>query len=100
VYGRRRRARDPQYRGAEFDLRVSHGLTPRDFQRTVAEYFGKVGRKVRSQKLGEDFQDQTFRVQVLDEGEYEDRDWKADLKKMLDGTPWKRPRLDSHPSRR
>ena len=27
---------------------------------------------------------QTFRFQVLDEGEYEDRDWQDDLKKFLE----------------
>ena len=32
----------------------------------------------------EDFQDETFRFQVLDEGEYKDRDWQDDLKKMLE----------------
>lgn len=55
-----------------------------NYKRSVAEYFGKVGRKVPWQKLAKDFEDETFRVQVLDEGEYEDRDWKADLKKMLE----------------
>ncbi|MFQ5899109.1 MAG: DEAD/DEAH box helicase [Candidatus Methylomirabilia bacterium] len=54
------------------------------YKRSVAEYFGKIGRKVSWQKLGEDFQDQTFRFQVLDEGEYEDRDWRDDLKKFLE----------------
>jgi type III restriction enzyme len=54
------------------------------YKRSVAEYFGKIGRKVSWQKLGEDFQDQTFRFQVLDEGEYEDRDWRDDLKRLLE----------------
>ena len=36
------------------------------------------------QKLAEDFQDETFRFQVLDEGEYADRDWQDDLKKLLE----------------
>ncbi len=54
------------------------------YKRAVAEYFGKIGRKVSWQKLGEDFQDETFRFQVLDEGEYEDRDWRDDLKKFLE----------------
>ena len=39
---------------------------------------------VRRPKLAEDFQDETFRFQVLDEGEYADRDWRDDLKKLLD----------------
>ena len=38
------------------------------------------------QKLAADFQDETFRFQVLDEGEYADRDWRADLKKLLEST--------------
>ncbi len=32
------------------------------------------------------FQDETFRFQVLDEGEYKDRDWRDDLKKLLEST--------------
>ncbi len=36
------------------------------------------------QKLAEDFQDETFRFQVLDEGEYKDRDWRDNLKKLLE----------------
>ena len=31
-----------------------------------------------------DLDDETFRFQVLDEGEYEDRDWRDDLKKFLE----------------
>jgi type III restriction enzyme len=54
------------------------------YKHSVAEYFGKVGRKVPWQKLSKDFADQTFRVQVLDEGEYQDRDWRADLRKALE----------------
>lgn len=54
------------------------------YKRSVADYFGKIGRKVSWQKLGEDFQDQTFRFQILDEGEYEDRDWRDDLKRLLE----------------
>ncbi len=38
------------------------------------------------QKLAEDFEDETFRFQVLDEGEYTDRDWRDDLKKLLEST--------------
>lgn len=55
-----------------------------NYKRHVAGYFGKVGRKVPWQRLGEGFQDETFRIQVLDEGEYEDRDWRTDLKKLLE----------------
>ena len=55
-----------------------------NYKRKVANYFEKVGQKVPWQKLAEDFQDETFRFQVLDEGEYTDRDWRDDLKKLLE----------------
>jgi len=55
-----------------------------NYKRKVARYFEQVGYKVPWQKLAEDFQDETFRFQVLDEGEYADRDWQDDLKKLLD----------------
>jgi type III restriction enzyme len=55
-----------------------------NYKRKVATYFEKVGYKVPWQKLAADFQDETFRFQVLDEGEYKDRDWQDDLKKMLE----------------
>jgi type III restriction enzyme len=54
------------------------------YKRTVAGYFEQVGRKVPWQKLAEDFHDETFRFQVLDEEEYADRDWRDDLKKLLE----------------
>ena len=38
------------------------------------------------QRLAADFQEETFRFQVLDEGEYTDRDWRDDLKKLLEST--------------
>jgi hypothetical protein len=56
------------------------------YKRKIASFFQKVGYKVPWQKLAEDFEDETFRVQVLDEGEYMDRDWKDDLKKLLEST--------------
>jgi hypothetical protein len=43
------------------------------------------GEKVR-RKLAEDFQDETFHFQVLDEGEYSDRDWRDDLRKLLESS--------------
>jgi type III restriction enzyme len=54
------------------------------YKRSVADYFGKVGHKVPWQKLAKDFRDNTFRVQVLDEGEYADRDWRDELKRLLE----------------
>src|SRR5256885_10355992 len=41
------------------------------YKRKIADYFEKVGRKVTWQKLGEGFDHQRFRFQVLDEGLYE-----------------------------
>lgn len=55
-----------------------------NYKRKVANYFEKVGRKVPWQKLAEDFEDETFRFQVLDEGEYTDRDWRDELKALLE----------------
>ena len=57
-----------------------------NYKRKVAKYFEKVGYKVPWQKLAEDFQDETFRFQVLDEGDYTDRDWRDDLRKLLEST--------------
>jgi type III restriction enzyme len=58
-----------------------------DYKRGIASYFQRVGYKVAWQKLAKDFEDETFRVQVLDEGEYTDRDWRDDLKKLLESAP-------------
>ena len=55
-----------------------------NYKRKAARYFEQVGYKVLWQKLAEYFQDETFRFQVLDEGEYADRDWRDELKKLLD----------------
>jgi type III restriction enzyme len=56
------------------------------YKRKVAGYFQKVGYKVPWQKLAKDFDDSTFRFQVLDEGEYADRDWRDDLRKLLESS--------------
>jgi type III restriction enzyme len=53
------------------------------YKRSLAEYFNKVGHRVPWQKLAEDFSDNRFRVYVLDEGDYQDRDWKDELKQLL-----------------
>ena len=55
-----------------------------NYKRTVAGYFGETGHKVPWQKLSQDFADQTFLGQVLDAGEYGDKDWKADLRRVLE----------------
>lgn len=55
-----------------------------NYKRDVATYFEKTGHKVSWQKLGEEFAEHTFRFQILDEGDYADRDWKEALQQMLD----------------
>jgi type III restriction enzyme len=55
-----------------------------DYKRSIADYFSKLGHEVPWQKLAADFRDSTFRVQVLDEGEYGDRTWKDELKELLE----------------
>ncbi|MBI2069933.1 MAG: hypothetical protein HYT79_04965 [Elusimicrobia bacterium] len=55
------------------------------YKKNIAAYFNKVGHKVPWQKLAKDFQDNQFRFQVLDEGEYGDRDWRRELKNLLEG---------------
>lgn len=54
------------------------------YKRTVADYFDKIGRKVTWQELGEGFENHQFRFQILDEGDYEDRDWKEELRGLLE----------------
>jgi hypothetical protein len=54
------------------------------YKRKVAGFFEKAGRKVTWQKLAEEFENHEFRFQILDEGEYSDRDWRDDLKRLLD----------------
>lgn len=60
------------------------GSEDTNYKRSIADYFGKVGHKVSWQKLAEDFRDNRFRVQVLDEGDYADRDWRDEIKRLLD----------------
>jgi hypothetical protein len=54
------------------------------YKRSVASYFGKTGHKVPWQKLGEEFENHQFRFQILDEGEYADKDWRDELRRLLD----------------
>lgn len=60
------------------------GSEDTNYKRSIADYFGKVGHKVSWQKLAADFTDHRFRVQVLDEGDYADRDWRDELKRLLE----------------
>ncbi len=55
-----------------------------NYKREVGKIFEEIGRRVSWQELGKSFQDETFRFQVLDEGEYADRDWHDDLQKFLE----------------
>jgi type III restriction enzyme len=52
-----------------------------EYKRKIADYFEKAGKQVSWQKLGEGFDKQQFRFQILDEGLYES--WKEELKKLL-----------------
>jgi type III restriction enzyme len=54
------------------------------YKRSVASYFEKTGRKVPWQKLAEEFESHRFRFQILDEGDYADRDWRDELKQLLE----------------
>ncbi|MGI4789027.1 MAG: DEAD/DEAH box helicase [Janthinobacterium lividum] len=54
-----------------------------EYKRHVADYFTKVGREVTWQELGEGFDKHCFRFQILDQGDYADRDWRDDLNRML-----------------
>jgi len=59
------------------------GSEDTNYKRSLAGYFSKVGHRVPWQKLAEDFSDNRFRVYVLDEGDYQDRDWRDELKRLL-----------------
>jgi len=63
------------------------GSEDTNYKRSVADYFEKTGRKVKWQELGTEFEDHRFRLQVLDEGEYADRDWREALRRLLEEEP-------------
>jgi type III restriction enzyme len=54
------------------------------YKREIADYFEKVGRKVSWQELGNGFENHQFRFQVVDEGEYTNRDWRDELHRLLE----------------
>ncbi len=54
------------------------------YKRNVANYFEQVGKKVSWQRLGRDFKDHVFRFQVLDQAQEHGRDWKDELRRLLD----------------
>lgn len=59
------------------------GSEDTNYKRDLAKIFEDIGQKVTWQELGEGFRDRTFRFQILDEGEYQDKDWKDQLREML-----------------
>ena len=60
------------------------GSEDTNYKRRVADYFGKAGKKVTWQQLGEGFESHQFRLQILDEGDYEDRNWRNELTRLLE----------------
>ena len=52
-----------------------------EYKKKMADYFEKVGKKISWQKLGQGFDKQQFRFQILDEGQYES--WKDELNKVI-----------------
>jgi hypothetical protein len=51
------------------------------YKRKIADYFERIGKRVSWQQLGEGFDRQQFRFQILDEGLYDS--WKHELNKLL-----------------
>jgi type III restriction enzyme len=52
-----------------------------EYKQKIAGAFEKIGKKVSWQKLGQGFDKQQFRFQILDEGQYES--WKDELNKVI-----------------
>jgi type III restriction enzyme len=59
------------------------GSEDTNYKRHIAKIFNHLGKEVTWQDLGEGFDKHVFRFQVLDEGEYADKDWRDELKKIL-----------------
>ena len=55
-----------------------------NYKRDIGKAFQEVGQQVTWQELGAGFQDETFRFQLLDQGDYTDEDWRGDLQKFLE----------------
>jgi type III restriction enzyme len=55
-----------------------------EYKRKIAGHFEKIGKEVSWQKLGEGFDKQEFRFQILDEGLYDS--WRDELNRLL-GSP-------------
>ncbi len=59
------------------------GSEDTNYKRKVAEIYEDVGHEVEWQELAKGFADRKFRFQILDEGEYADKDWRHDLQSYL-----------------
>lgn len=67
------------------------GSLDTEYKRHIADYFTQVGREVTWQELGEGFEKHCFRFQILDQGDYADKDWRDDLNRMLQLQPGELP---------
>ena len=70
------------------------GSEDTNFKRDLARIFENIGQKIAWQELGEGFRDRTFRFQILDEGEYKDKDWYKQLKHVFGLATKILPRLE------
>ena len=61
------------------------GNADTEYKREIARFFEKVGKQVSWQDLGADFDEHCFRFQVLDQGDYGDRDWRTGLEQLIQG---------------
>ena len=75
----------PQVLVVESKGKQLKGSEDTTYKRDLAHIFENIGQKVTWQELGEGFRDRTFRFQILDEGEYQDKDWHDQLKAALNG---------------
>jgi type III restriction enzyme len=73
----------PQVLVVESKGKQLKGSEDTNYKRDLARIFENIGQKVTWQELGEGFRDRTFRFQILDEGEYRDKDWHSQLKAVL-----------------
>ncbi|MDO8588992.1 MAG: DEAD/DEAH box helicase family protein [Armatimonadota bacterium] len=60
------------------------GNADTDYKEDVASYFDRLGRQVSWAELGQEFQGQVFRFQVIDQGKYP-HEWQARLRALIQG---------------
>ena len=79
------RDKKPEHRVVVIESKGKHleGNPDTKYKRTIASYFEEAGKRVTWQQLGEDFKDHVFRFQVLDEAQEDGRDWKDELRAIL-----------------